>query len=484
MDTADQMPPESSIFDRRSLKEINKEIQEVYLSDQRPWVIGYSGGKDSTTSLQLIFYAISELPAEKRNKLIHVISTDTLVETPVIVDFIDNTLRRIAGKASELNLPFVTHRLKPLITDSFWVNLIGKGYPAPSQRFRWCTERLKIDPANSFITEQISKYGEVVLVLGVRRQESATRAQVVSLYEIPNSVLSRHSTFSGAFVYTPIKEWGINDVWSYLLQVSSPWGNDNRDLVALYRTAQGECPLVVDTTTPTCGNSRFGCWVCTLVSEDKSLKALIDSGETWLHPLLEIHDFLVKTQNPENKYLYRDYKRKDGKVWFKSDGSGLISRGPYFLEVRKQILEMVLKAQVIVNVKNPNCGLQLILPEELYEIRRLWRTKEGDWEDSLPRIYREIIGTDLEWLQDDVSFSLKEKSLLLEICNQHHLPFGVASKILDVALQSRGMTRRASIYKKINRIFSEEWRTEEELLSETKTNNGVVRGEIHKNKTP
>jgi DNA sulfur modification protein DndC len=224
-----------SIFDKLSLTEINQQIQDVYLSDQRPWVIGYSGGKDSTTSIQLIFYAISKLPPEKRTKPIHIISTDTLVETPVIVDTIDATLKRINVKASESNLPFITHRLKPLITDSFWVNLIGKGYPAPSQRFRWCTERLKIHPANRFITEQISKYGEVVLVLGVRRQESATRAQVVSLYEIPNSVLSRHSTFSGAYVYTPIKEWSVNDVWTYLLQVPSPWGKDNRDLVALYK---------------------------------------------------------------------------------------------------------------------------------------------------------------------------------------------------------------------------------------------------------
>ena len=466
----------ASVFDKHSLQEIHKEIQDVYLADHRPWVIGYSGGKDSTTSLQLIFYAISELPVEKRNKTIHVISTDTLVETPLMVDLIDNTLRRIATKAAEAKLPIVTHRLKPLITDSFWVNLLGKGYPAPSQRFRWCTERLKIQPANKFITEQLSKYGEVVLVLGVRRQESATRAQVINLYEIPNSVLSRHSTFSGAFVYAPIKEWSINDVWSYLLQVPSPWGNENRDLVALYRTAQGECPLVVDDTTPTCGNSRFGCWVCTLVSEDKSLKALIDSGETWLHPLLEIHDFLVTTQNPENKHLYRDYKRKDGKVWFKTDGSGLISRGPYLFEVRKKILSMVLKAQISANAKNPGCKLQLILPEELYEIRRLWRTKEGDWEDSLPKIFREINGSDLEWLQDDVAFSIKEKSLLLEICNKHNLPLGVAMKILDVALQSKGMTRRASIYKKINRIFSEEWRTEEDLLKEIKIVDGKVPG--------
>ncbi|MCW4003719.1 MAG: DNA phosphorothioation system sulfurtransferase DndC, partial [Candidatus Bathyarchaeota archaeon] len=381
-----------------------------------------------------------------------------------------NTLQRISSKAAELNLPFETHRLRPLITDSFWVNLIGKGYPAPSQRFRWCTERLKIHPANRFITEQISKHGEVVLVLGVRRQESATRAQVVSLYEIPNTVLSRHSTFSGAYVYTPIKEWGLNDVWSYLLQVPSPWGNNNRDLVALYRTAQGECPLVVDDSTPTCGNSRFGCWVCTLVSEDKSLKAVIDSGETWLQPLLEIHDFLVKTQNPENKHLYRDYKRKDGKVWFKSDGSGVISRGPYTLEVRKKILTTLLKAQVDVS-KNPNYKLNLILPEELFEIRRLWRTKEGDWEDSVPRIYREIMGNDLEWLQDDVRFSLKDKFLLQQICAKHDVPVALAIKILDVAMQSKGMSRRASIHKKLNRVFSEEWRSEEELLNTIKGDN-------------
>ncbi|MCL2287708.1 MAG: DNA phosphorothioation system sulfurtransferase DndC [Candidatus Bathyarchaeota archaeon] len=454
-----------SVFETRKLKDIYQEIQAVYLSDQRPWVIGYSGGKDSTTALQLIFYALSQLPSDKRHKPIHVISTDTLVETPLIIDFIDNTHKRLSAKAKEDNLPFVAHRLTPLIADSFWVNLIGKGYPAPSQRFRWCTERLKIRPANKFITEQLSKYGEVVLILGVRRQESATRAQVVSLYEIPNSVLSRHSTFSGAFVYTPIKEWSIDDVWSYLLQVPSPWGNDNRDLVALYRTADGECPLVVDDTTPTCGNSRFGCWVCTLVTEDKSLKALMDSGETWLMPLLKIHDFLVQTQTPENKCLYREHKRKDGKIWLKTNGSG-ISRGPYKFETRKRILTMVLEAQKEVNTKKPELKLQLILPEELSEIRRLWKVNESDWEDSLPKIYRETMGSDLDWVRDDINFSITEKNLLSDIAAKHNVPPAVPMRLMDIALQSKGMSKRAAIYKKINRILSEDWRSEEEFLND------------------
>jgi DNA sulfur modification protein DndC len=457
-------PSGSSIFDMRSLKEIYKEIQEVYISDQRPWVVGYSGGKDSTATLQLVWYAISELPTEKRNKPIHVIATNTLVETPVIVDLVNNALKKIMEKALDSKLPFETHRLKPIITESFWVNLIGRGYPAPSQHFRWCTDRLKIQPSNSFITGQLSKYGEVILVLGTRRGESDSRAQIMNMYQLPNSVLSRHSKFSGAFVYSPIRDWTVNDVWSYLLQVPSPWGNDNRDLVALYKTAQGECPLVVDDTTPSCGNSRFGCWVCTVVAEDKSMRALIDSGETWLQPLLEIRDLLSLTQDPNLKPFYRSYKRKTGIISFKSDGSGIITRGPYKMEFRRQLLAMLLKAQKAVNQKNPTCNLQVVLPEELHEIRRIWRTQEGDWEDSVPRIYREVNGIDLDWIYDDVAFSSKEKLLLSEICVRHNVPVELVMKLFDVELQSQGMTRRSSVYKKMNRIFSEEWRPEEELL--------------------
>ena len=60
-----------SIFDEYTLEDIHSEIQDVYLNYPYPWVIGYSGGKDSTTTLQLIWYAISELPEEKRDKPIY-----------------------------------------------------------------------------------------------------------------------------------------------------------------------------------------------------------------------------------------------------------------------------------------------------------------------------------------------------------------------------------------------------------------------------
>ena len=226
-----------SIFDDAALAERYREIREVYLSDNRPWVVGYSGGKDSTCALQMVWTALAELPPEQRQKPIYVISSDTLVETPVIVRYIDVTLERIQATAEAQGLPIKTEKVTPNVDRSFWVNLIGRGYPAPSKRFRWCTERLKIEPANDFIKARVAEFGEVIMVLGVRSSESATRAQVMSFHRIKGSVLSRHSSLLNAFVYGPIEALSTDDVWTYLLQSPSPWGNDNRDLVAMYRNA-------------------------------------------------------------------------------------------------------------------------------------------------------------------------------------------------------------------------------------------------------
>lgn len=455
----------SSIFDHKSIREIYREIQEVYLRDQRPWVIGYSGGKDSTTSLQLIWYAISDLPDEQRDKKIYVICSDTLVETPVIIDYINNTLQKINDASIKFNLPFEAIKLTPLISESFWVNVIGRGYPTPSNTFRWCTDRLKIQTANRFIIDSVAQYGEVVVVLGVRKSESVTRAQVMNLHKIKDSVLSRHSRFSQAFVYTPIEDFSVDDVWSYLLQTPSPWGNNNRDLLALYKSAQaGECPLVVDDTTPSCGNSRFGCWVCTVVSKDKAMEALIDNGEEWLEPLLDFRNYLAETQIPEKKHIYREYKRMNGKVQFNRDGSGNVIRGPYKFEFCKELLTKLLQAQVQMRKTGPDPNLNLILPEELHEIRRMWQMNRGDWHDSLPAIYKDVTGGDLEWVKDDLGmFTSDEDSLMGEICTQNKIPLNLVKKLVEIERQMQGMSRRSSIYSKIEDILGEEWRPEEEF---------------------
>lgn len=461
----------TSLLDGEGLEARYREIQQVYLSDSRPWVVGYSGGKDSTCALQMVWKALLDLPPEQRQKPVYVISSDTLVETPVIVRYIDVTLERIEKAAAEQGLPIKTEKVMPTVDRSFWVNMIGRGYPAPSRRFRWCTERLKIEPANDFIKSKVADFGEVVMILGVRSSESATRAQVMSFHRIKGSPLSRHSTLLNAFVYGPIEALTTDDVWTYLLQNPSPWGNDNRDLVAMYRNAQaGECPLVVDTTTPSCGNSRFGCWVCTVVERDRSMEAMIDSGEDWLEPLLEFRDLLAETQAPDKKKHYRDFRRRSGQVSF-IKGTDRPVPGPYTMDFCKTLLRRLLETQIRVQREAPPGDETLLVHDaELHEIRRIWRAERGDWADSVPQIVREVLGRDLNWIaEDSVTFTADDGRLLDLICADHDVPTELVMKLLDVERAAHGLKRRHAVHTKIEDLFRQEWRGLDAVLAERLT---------------
>ncbi len=449
------------------LQALYEEVRTLYLADKRPWVLGFSGGKDSTCALQIVWTALAGLPPEQRAKPVYVISSDTLVETPVIVNYIDGTLARIEQSAVAKDMPFRTHKVMPRIDRSFWVNMIGRGYPAPSTKFRWCTERLKIEPANEFILDRVAEFGEVIVVLGVRSAESATRAQVMSLHRIKESRLSRHSSLSNAFVYAPIEALSTDDVWTYLLQNESPWGNDNRDLVAMYRNAQaGECPLVVDKTTPSCGNSRFGCWVCTVVTKDKAMEAMIDSGQDWMEPLLEYRDMLAATQVPSRKKEVRDYRRRTGQISFKKDSDQLI-RGPYTLAFCRELLEKLLRTQLETQRDAPpGEASQLIHEAELHAIRQIWRQERGDWEDSVPKIVRDVLGRDLNWVIDDAASFTDEDGMLLDaICKQNDVPTDLIVRLLDVERSTQGMKRRHAIHTRIEDLMNEDWRSQDEVIA-------------------
>ena len=468
MATRQGLPAEQhSVFDTRTLDDIYSEIREVYLSSAMPWVIGYSGGKDSTATLQLVWYAIAGLAPEQRSKPVYVIASDTLVETPVIADYLSGSLRTINEAAGRAGLPIEAQKVSPKTTDTFWSNLIGRGYPAPNQRFRWCTERMKIMPANQFVLDRAAEFGEVVMVLGGRKSESASRAQVMNNRhaKVTGSRLRRHHILTRAYVYTPVEDFTTDDVWTYLLQVASPWGSNNRDLAALYSSANsGECPLVVDDTTPSCGNSRFGCWTCTVVTRDRSMEAMIDNGEDWMLPLLEFRDWLAETQDPAKKHLYRDFKRRTGQVTIKD---GKLIRGPYRLDFCKIVLERLLETQNKVRADGPDPDIELITEAELHEIRRLWRTERQDWADSVPQIYFAITGQRLNWLQDDIgSFSAAEQRILGDICEARNLPTDLVARLLEQERQMQGMHRRSGIFQRIDAVLREEWRDEATIRQE------------------
>ncbi|MGC4116777.1 MAG: DNA phosphorothioation system sulfurtransferase DndC [Myxococcales bacterium] len=459
----------SEKVDRKSIEALQEEIRQVYTADSRPWVIGFSGGKDSTTALQLTWYALAKLPPDQRKKPVFVIASDTLVETPVVVDQLNNTLDKISKAAEKAGMPFTAHKVQPELKDTFWVNMIGRGYPAPYRRFRWCTERLKILPANKFIEEKVNKYGEVIMVLGVRRAESATRAQVLSLHRKSGELLSRHSVLKSAWVYAPIEFFETQDVWTYLLAVPNPWAGSNRDLVTMYRNAQaGECPLVVDKTTPSCGNSRFGCWTCTVVERDKSMEAMVEGGQEWLEPLLELRDWLTSMQDPAKKHEVREVRRRSGRIqtWGEDDNKKIVW-GPYKFEVRKEILKRLLVAQERVRSTGPDPRIELIQQRELNEIRRLWTTEEGDWLDSLPAIFREATGRDVDWVKDDTAIqSLIDEATLQSVCREHSVPAGLVKELIDIERSLQGLGRRSSVFDSIDRILGKDWRSAEEVFRE------------------
>ena len=472
-------------FAGRTFDNIKKEVQSLYLKDDTPWIIGYSGGKDSTAVAQIVYLALLDLLPEQRNKKVYILSSDTKVETPSIVNHIDINLAMIKQAAKKDKLPLEAVKVEPSVANTFWVNLLGKGYPAPTQTFRWCTDRMKIKPANKFIAEQVSRYGEVIMVLGVRSDESASRARSIKKNRDkynPESLLSRHSSLSGAYVYPLIKNFSTDDVWTLLLQYDSPWGFDNNTLLSLYRSASsGECPLVIDTSTASCGNSRFGCWTCTVVSQEKALSAMVENGEEWLEPLLDFRDMLVETQTPAKKEEYRTHKRRTGQVnWIsrkvkkgkrESEENSLeLSYGPYKFDYLKSFLEELLDTEKRVNLKNPTGEyFELISIEELEEIRKLWKIELQDWNDSVPQIYEKVMQKDypLKKIRGG-GFSGQEYQLLDKICKKYNTPTKLLAKLLDTAHSYDGLKRRTKVLNDLKNIIMEEWRTKDEIIKSKK----------------
>jgi DNA sulfur modification protein DndC len=441
---------------KRTVELLATEIRAIYSSDAIPWVIGYSGGKDSTATLQLVWLALKDLPEKHRTKPVHVISTDTLVENPVVAGWVTRSLSVMGQAAKKENLPLTPHRLIPDVSDTFWVNLIGRGYPAPRPRFRWCTERLKIKPSNRFINDVVRENGEAIVVLGSRKAESQKRAIVMKNLEQKRlrERLSPNDSLVNSLVYTPIENWTNDDVWLFLMQFANPWGFDNKALLTMYQgaSADGECPLVVDKSTPSCGDSRFGCWVCTLVDKDKSMSAMIQNDEEkqWMQPLLELRNEL---DLDDDRHM-RDFRRMTGHVQIFHDRT---IPGPYTQRAREHWLRRVLQAQTWIRKNGPKDvrDIELVTLEELAEIRRIWVVDKHEIEDNLPRIYEDVTGQRFpgERLDDNTVFGAQEMALLRDVCGGDDIHFELTRELIDVERRYRTMARRAGLYDALEHAF-------------------------------
>ena len=445
-----------SFFNDNTIEDLIKEIQYVYQSDDRPWVIGYSGGKDSTTVVELVYKMLLELPDWQRNKKVYIVSSDTRIENPLIKMYLGKMNELIGEAAKRDGLPITSIIVKPSADNSFWANVIGRGFPTPriNGTFRWCTDRLKIRPSADFIREIIEKENqEVVVLLGVRKAESEARRRRIEGRELANRLMNRHETIQNAYVYNPIVELTTEDVWDVLLQLDggrTPWGSDNNELVNLYSDADsGECPFAgihAGGQTQSCGNSRFGCWVCTVVKEDKSLNGFIKSGHRELIPLARFRTGLMSIRDDDDK---REKKRRNGTVYTTKTGEK--GYGPFTWEARKLILTKLIETQKEI-------GYELISLEELKAIDEIWDNEIDLSRRALVELYEELTGVKLPW--DQYKEPLIDKGtieILESLANENNIPFDLVRSMILSVYKNKNYSNKRIMKDAMDRLLNQQW---------------------------
>lgn len=438
----------------QTFEDIIQEMTFVYKHDNRPWLIGYSGGKDSSMLVSLVVETVMRLPESERNKKIFIVTSDTGVENPIVKKYMHYSSQKINEFSRKSNANIVADIIYPDVAQSFWSLVIGLGYPTPEPPgFRWCTERLKILPMNRYTNSIIEQYGEIVLLLGVRKAESQTRRRSITAREIEGKLLIPHSDIPKAYVYNPLTEIENDLVWEYLLRNDgiSQWGVDMKYLFSLYQGEDlGEEQSVIGQIdkdkVPVTGNSRFGCWCCTIVKVDKSLQRFIDNGSKELEPLRDFRDWLVSIrQNPE----FRDNKRRNGKVYQKANGE--YGFGPFKLSARQEILRRLLILQ-------RDSGFELITNDELKVIDSLWDSEGDLTRRLLVNTYYEVFGVRLPW--DEYKEPLYDLEIIEELkksAEESDIPFELITKLIVMINSNKYVAKSAGLKKEFDKLLNQEW---------------------------
>ena len=430
----------------KRIEYIIDEILDQYMYadiTDRPWIIGFSGGKDSTVLLTLVWLALRKIkenvvtPFQLRRP-VYVVCNDTMVENPIISTYVDDVLNMIEKQARDEDMPIFVRKTIPRLEDSFWVNVIGKGYPVPNTAFRWCTDKMKIKPTARFITEQVDECGEAIILIGTRKAESATRARSIKKHEIHGQRLTHHTILHNTYVYAPIKELMLEEVWYIINAVPCPWGFDNKILFNIYMDASAddyECPTVVtDKSHGSCGQSRFGCWVCTVVKDDKSMRSLIKNGREWMQPL---YDFRIELDSERNVIENRMPFRRDGR-------RAVNDMGPYIFSYRAKILRRLLEVQHELQQRDPK--IKLISDQELIAIQVNWY-RDFNFGYQVSEIYNSIYKESFSMEENEKN--KLEAELMREVCKNNPDEGELIEQLLLLQKSKSLMQRRRGLKNEI-----------------------------------
>lgn len=422
----------------KRIKETKQLLKEQYLADDRPWVVTFSGGKDSSTVLHLTVEVIQELREENKDtKTVYIVSSDTRVEMPVIDQYFFKKIDELKTFINKNQLNMQVAVVSPESKDSYWPLLIGKGYPSPNQSFRWCTDRLKIKPATKFLTSLSTNNKSILMLLGVRSDESQTRAASIEKRERNHRGLVRHDTVPNAFVLSPIKDWSNPEVWSFLSNYKAPWG-DHNDMMKLYDkgSSEGDCNIALNPESPSCGKTRFGCWVCTVVSRDKSMENMLKNDEDqWMKPL---HNFRNKLEDyRQSNSGKRQSIRRNGQKGF----------GPFSMDTRKELLEELIKIEKDLLIKLE--GKYLISDEDIIQIQKEW-LHDGDFFETAINIANKY-GRNIRH-ESTKSFDQIEQDYFKILCEENNIQIELMDKLIQTEHKYRHQLKRSGIFTDVEEI--------------------------------
>jgi DNA sulfur modification protein DndC len=293
--------------------------------------------------------------AARRPDQIDVVYCDTGVESPVLDGYVKTIFAKLNEEFRTTRLGFRTKILKAPVAERFFVKIVGRGYPPPTQSFRWCTKNLRIKPVARFIAD--AARGDAIVSLGTRKQESQQRTRSIEGHG-GGEWQTQFEAGRRYRLFIPMIDLALEDVWDGVFMLPVPESIDPHALERLYRAATGECPMIKSPTAPPCASGRFGCWTCTVVRKDKSAKLLIESGYTSLQPYLEFRNWLATIRN--------DCSRR-----WPNRRNGVPKPGPFNLATRVEILLAIRNLEQI-------CGHAILGDDELAEILELWQLDERE----------------------------------------------------------------------------------------------------------
>jgi DNA sulfur modification protein DndC len=315
--------------------------------------IGFSGGKDSSTVVKLLYTAAQALAQDRCT--FTVTYCDTGVENPVVDRYVKGVLQDLDHEAQIDGMPFRTKIIQPSVEQSFFVRLIGRGYPPPTNSFRWCTKDIRIRPFRTFLED---RNGQTLIAIGTRAGESQQRdrslKKSVGQKDEEEFYQIQRDGFPGAILFTPIIDFSTFDVWEALTTIPSPKCISGETLARLYKDGSGECPAIRDFKDKPCSRARFGCWTCTVVRRDRSAEGLIQRGYEELVPYFEFRRWLMEIRNNAE---YRCRYRRNGQP----------GPGPFNLGARRMILGRLDSLEV--EIQEP-----ILTPEQRSRILELWQS--------------------------------------------------------------------------------------------------------------